>query len=410
MKVVLGEAKQSNIKEMIFRYWFLALSFVTNVLEATPIIAMRGHGGFGNQVYQYLGLAASMQVARESKLVNLTWGCEFAFRDSAVGPSDTHLFANLNRAFEYFTWPHDVCSARRSLSRPLDGNTTRHIEFSVEIIQRIGTMEQEVFLINTQSCMFHSKSLCFLRGIPSAEYWQALISLGSQVKLRQSGALANKNEMIMRSIDTQFINGETICVHLRGKNYEHHRDQRHKVAAVVDSVLLALESIGRIRERGMLISGITIITAMEVESAWNESLQRLSEKDKAALHEVNVAVMRGRSLLLAANGSELREVRSALDNRTTESGQLDNTELMYLDLLRMSQCPWLVLAEPLGRGSFSGSAVLWSGKQYCTSMPWMVCDPKFAGDMNVTTSVPWSDNELSRFMHPFAFHTSKSKK
>ena len=43
--------------------------------QENPIIAMRGHGGFGNQVYQYLGLAASMRVAHEANKINSSWSC-----------------------------------------------------------------------------------------------------------------------------------------------------------------------------------------------------------------------------------------------------------------------------------------------------------------------------------------------
>lgn len=380
------------------------LGFLAWAGVASPIIAMQGHGGFGNQVYQYLGLAASMRVAREANMVNLTWGCEFVFRDSAVGPSDNSRFASLRNAHEYFTWPREECSALASLSRPLDRNTTHHIDFSVQRLQQIDDGAYRVLLITTKSCMFHSKSLCFLRGISSAEYWKALTLLGSQVKLTQTGTRASKNDKIMRSLGTQFINSHTICIHVRGKIYEHHRDHRHKVSVIVDSMLLALESVRQMRNNSVPITRVSIITGMEMESAWNESLLRLSLKDRTTLGQLDVTVMRGESPAVSTNNSELHKVALPEMPNTKEVKPFDNTELVYLDLMRMFKCPWLVLAEPLGRGSFSGSAALWSGKHYCTPMPWMLCDPKMAERMQFNTSVPWSDNHLSRLVSPSSFH------
>lgn len=237
-----------------------------------------------------------------------------------------------------------------------------------------------------------------MRGISSAKYWEALILLGSQVKLLQTGEQAERNKEIIRSLDTQILNNKTICVHMRGKRYELRRDERSKVGVVLRSVLLALESVKEIRERGVPISGISIITLMEVQSVWGKMMQHLSVKDKAVLGEMTVAVIRGTNPLIATNSSELLGIHN-----TTESYQLDNAELVYLDLLRMSHCVWLAVSEPLGRGSYSGTAALWSGKKYCSSKPWMLCDPKSAEAVNITTSMPWSDDEMGRLQNPKEF-------
>ena len=92
-------------------------------------------------------------------------------------------------------------------------------------------------------------------------------------------------------------------------------------------------------------------------------------------------------------------VNISYDNAST-------TDNIYLDLITMKQCSFLVVEEPLGRGTFSGSAAILSGKRYCTSLPWLLCNTETAQLANFTVENPWSDQNVKRLLNPRTFRVA----
>lgn len=373
-----------------------------------PVIAMLGHGGFGNQVYQYLGLAASIRVARESNQINGSWECEFIFQDSSAGPADQKQNINLHGAYERFSWPHADCAAKESLSS-VDNETMDNSKVSVVDLQRTDR-KHRVLLITTKSCMFHSKGLCFIRGISTKKYWNALILLGSQVRLLDGD---DRNREIRKVVGEKFLNESTICVHLRGKQYEHRQNNHSKVTSLIESVRLGIETYRQL-QRAFPITAMTIITAMETKDVWQQSMRALPARDMDQLKSIGTVVMEGSRQLILRNVSILHELQTdepeSVLTPLEEGSTFDTADLVYLDLLRMTRCTWLVMAEPPGRGSFSGAAALWSGKHFCTSMQWLLCDPKVADTGNLSIITPWSDDHLDRFMSPPVFRAPRTSR
>lgn len=364
---------------------------------ANNLLALKGCAGFGNQMYQYLGLAASMRVAREASLVDPSMQCEFVFDEARVGPSDLDRVANLNRAYELFSWPHDDCSVRSSFSRHLLKNSTVEIEnLTLESI-RNSSVRLGVYNINGNNCKFHSKSLCFLRGISTEAYWKALTEIAWTVSLRYND---NPQASILRTsvrnlYDVIPIRRSTLCVHVRGKGYEHHRgSRRRKVSVLFESLRLAIQTFSQIKHA---VSHIHFITAMDVQSVWSESINKLSGEGLQLLRTAKVTI-KNENIQMIMNPA------AALANASVAAASA--TDNIYLDLTTMTQCPFLVIEEPLGRGTFSGTAALLSGKQYCTAMPWLLCNSDAAHHANFTAENPWSDSNTNRLVNPKMFRAS----
>ncbi len=389
---------------MIFGGDLYGLVTEASLGEGNALIAMGGHGGFGNQVYQYLGLAASMRVAREANQISTSWECEFVFQDASVGPSK-HNFVKLNKAYERFSWPEEDCKAKKYFTSPVLPNTTQEIlNFSVDELQKMIGSGYQVHVLTTKSCMYNSKSLCFMNGISTRKYWKTLMLLGSQIKLLyKDEQYAKRNEQIRNLTREKYLDEKAVCVHLRGKEYEHHRNHQFKITSVKESLQLGLETYRQLN-RTLEMTTLSIITAVGIDDVWNETLEILSVRDRTELDSINTVIMQGQHTLVKQKASELHEFPveedSHLGNWSRWSVTLDITNLLYLDLLRMARCSWLVIAEPLGRGSFSGTAALWSAKHYCTSMQWLLCDPKVAHASNLSTTIPWSQDLIKRLVKP----------
>lgn len=362
------------------------------------LIALKGCAGLGNQIYQYLGLAASLRVARDAKLIDSSIRCEFVFSEAAVGPSDKDRkgrLANFTRASEIFSWPRDYCSIRASFSTQFAPSTTVNIQnLTLDSIQ---DTSKSVYNVDGNHCKFHSKSLCFISGISTAKYWQALTAMASVVTLRSDNLEASLIRRRLRKIDSAVsIGNSTLCVHVRGKGYEHHRgSRRRKVSVLVENLRLAIETYRQIKHS---ISHIHLITAMEIESVWSDGIETLSETSLQLMHSTKVTVKNENLQMLVAADNTL--VNISYDNAST-------TDNIYLDLITMKQCSFLVVEEPLGRGTFSGSAAILSGKRYCTSMPWLLCNTETARLANFTVENPWSDQNVKRLLNPRSFRVAK---
>lgn len=235
------------------------------------IVALKGNGGFGNQVHQYLGLAASIRVAKQAELIDTRLHCEFVFQDATVGPSDKDKFANFSRVHNMFTWPNEYCTVRPSYSMPFQ-NITKQVIYNLTV-ESLRNSTPAIFIVMGDHCKFHSKSLCYMHGISTREYWKSLSNLASLTKFRSDNNTSamtrinlKKNTAHHRMIS---IGENTLCVHLRGKGYEHHTGKlSHKVRALANSLRLVVKTMHSLRRS---IAHVHFIAAMDVKKVWLSS-------------------------------------------------------------------------------------------------------------------------------------------
>ena len=373
-------------------------------------IGLHGHAGLGNQLYRYVSLSAIISSAKRLGLIDSQWRCEFSFSDSGVGPvkSDTNRYKDLG---ERLTFPKEGCAVHtclrtnrdscRSASQVYNSWPSTLPNISISSLQGMILLGRNVgestdksqnirVLLPSKVCYYMSKGFCYMRGIDRTIFWEEVSKIASAIQLNFRGSYGTSNYKIISKLNglQPPIDDSTLCIHVRGKMTEHRGPKwvSRDVFLSFDSALKFLLSNLDSKRFTM----IRFISLLDISSVLEKVFKSLKPSEFSQLAALNIPLVHN-NRIITPNGQH------TLIQAKKSSEKMSVTENVFLDLLTMNKCSFLVLEEALGRGTFSGSSVLWSRKMYClgryetphNSSHRIMCSNKTYND-GITTLTPWS--------------------